>query len=439
MVSLSLILVLLADQTPLDLADCIREAIQRHPDVVLSQLDVERADAQKMGTRAGYLPRLTLQAQDGYSWWGKTEAKQYQFMGQTFTQPAQAADGNDFHAFGLSLNQNILDGGKWWNQVRRAEQEQTRAQSGVVVTREDVALQVILAYYQVLKLKRQEEVLVQALALSRDQLKLADERKLIGAASKVDVAKARVSMGEDQISLERQRALLESAMVDLSLAVGRRDSTPMNIQDSQLPDPILPKSDDLVLEQHSRIRENALALSVAELDQSIAEGDRWPTIQGNISYMRQDPEFYKIYSRFDMLYNLSVSLSISFPIFDGFLTQANIEGAKVAKEAVRTRGDLVRQQLGAELTRTANEISRLQTVAQLQSENVKAALEQLELAQERYTLGDGTSLEVRDAQLAVTRAKLNEVQTQVDIKNSVASFHHAKGDLLSVYLGEEHP
>jgi outer membrane protein TolC len=81
----------------------------------------------------------------------------------------------------------------------------------------------------------------------------------------------------------------------------------------------------------------------------------------------------------------------------------------------------------------------LQSVAQLQSENVKAALEQLELAQERYALGDGTSLEVRDAQLAVIRARLNEVQTQVDIKNAVASFHHAKGDLLSVYLGEERP
>jgi outer membrane protein len=439
MIKFAILLVLLSEQNSLSLADCIREALTRHPDVALSQIEVERADAQKLGTRAGYLPHLNLQIQDGYSAWGKTESQQMQLMGQTFIQPAKAADGDDFHSFGLSLSQNLYDGGKWWNQVSRAERQRSRALSGVAVVREDVALRVILAFYQVTKLGRQEEVLKEALALSRDQMQLAEERKTVGAASKVDVAKARVSVGEDQVALERQRVLLESARVDLLLSLGRKDLKPVTLLESAEADPVFPKEDDGVMDRHARLRENAQAEAVADLDVSIAEGGRWPVIQGNINYSRQDSEFYKVYSRFDMIYNLTFSLNISFPIFDGFLTKANIESARVARDAVVVQGEQVQQQLNAEANRRKSEIVRLQSVARLQSDNVKAALQQLELAQERYQLGDGTSLEVRDAQLAVTRAKLNEVQTQVDIRNAVAQFHHAKGDLLNVYLGEERP
>jgi outer membrane protein len=194
-----------------------------------------------------------------------------------------------------------------------------------------------------------------------------------------------------------------------------------------------------VLPANSRLQENDGAQAVADLDVQIAEGDRWPSVAGSLSYTRSDSEFYKVYSRFDEIFNLTIGLSISFPIFDGFLTKANIERSKVQQLQLKEQRRLIEADLDGRMTGAITDAVRLQSVARLQAENVKASEEELELARERYQVGDGTELEVRDAQLAVTRARLAEVQTQAELKNALARYHHARGDLIKTYLPEERP
>ena len=254
------------------------------------------------------------------------------------------------------------------------------------------------------------------------------------------MAKARRAMGEDRVSLERQEAALESAVVDINLSIGRGAGSPLALSD----DPAGPAGAPAELAPaveagHVRYRENLVAQEVAGLDLDIAKADRWPKVTGSISYFRQDPEFYKVYSRFDQIYNLTFGLSISFPIFDGFLTAANIEQAEVARQRLTEQRRQVEADLDGRITRAVTEHRRLQSVAVLQADNAKAAEEELELARERYNVGDGTELEVRDAQLAVTRARLSVVQTRFDLRTALARYHYARGDLLNTYLPKEQP
>jgi outer membrane protein len=433
-----LALLILAQQSPMTLEDCIREALQKNVDVGLAQKDVERARAQQLGTRAGYLPRLDMTLQDGYYIRGEQEVV-YGFGGEPvrLTQPAED---DDTHYFGLRLSQNIFDGGKWWNRIERADGAIAVADLGMQATRESVALSTVTAFYELLKAQKEAEVLKQSLEASQDQLELAEERHRLGAASKVDVAVARVNAGEDRIAIEQQQRSIDVTVANLNRVMGRSPLEPVAIVEPE-------KAGDLELTSgeregpgtHFLMQMYETARAVADLDVAIAKGDRWPEVSGSISYSRQDPEFYKVYSRFDQLYRLTFMLSISFPIFDGFLTSSNIEQAQVAKERVELEEFRARQDLEVNLSKALTDFLRLRAIYKIEEDNILAAEQRLELAKESYEVGQGTALELREAQLALNRAKLTAVQTQYELRIAYAVYHQARGDLIKTYLSEESP
>lgn len=433
-----LVVVILAQQSPLSLEDCIREALRKNVDVGLARTDVDRARAQKLGTRAGYLPRLDMTLQDGYYVRGEQEVV-YGFGGEPvkLTQPAED---DDTHYFGLRLSQNIFDGGKWWNRIERADRAIAMADLGLQATRETIALSTITTFYELLKAQKEAEVLKQSLEASMDQLNLAEERHRLGAASKVDVAVAKVNVGEDRIAIEHQKRSMDVAIANLNQLLGRSPLETLVIHEPGDAGTLggVP-GERKVPDTHFLMQMYKTAREVASLDLTIAKGDRWPEVSGSVSYSRQDPEFYKVYSRFDQLYRLTFMLSISFPIFDGFLTSSNIEQARVASERVKLEEFKARQDLEVNLSKAMNDFLRLRAISMIEEDNIGAAEQRLELAKESYEVGQGTALELREAQLALNRAKLTAVQTQYELRIAYAVYHQARGDLLKTYLPEESP
>lgn len=433
-----LVLLILAQQSPMSLEDCIREALKKNVDLGLAQKSIESAEAQKLGTRAGYLPRLDMTLQDGYYFTGEQEVV-YGFGG-TPVRLTQPATDDDTHYFGLRLSQNIFDGGKWWNQAKRANKAISVAQLGLMAEQERVALTTINAFYELLEAQKRVEVLQQSLEASMDQLHLAEERHKLGAASKVDVAVARVNVGEDRIAIEHQRRVVDVAVANLNKVMGRSPLEPLTISEPTDDETLTgsPAAKE-VPETHVWLRMFSTNQEVADLDLSIAKGDRWPTVSGTIAYSRQDPEFYKVYSRFDQIYRLTFLLNISFPIFDGFLASSNIEQAEVASQRNKLEKFKARQDLEASLSKALTDFLRLQAVSKIEADNILAAGQRLELAKESYEVGQGTALELREAQLALNRAKLTAVTTQYELRIAYAIYHQARGDLLKTYLPEENP
>lgn len=421
---------ILAQAAPLTLEDCVREGLRRHPALASSQVGIEMARAQKDATRSGYLPRIDLSLRDSYTYSGRQEDQRLVIGGQVVPIPGRAAGGNDYHVFSLSLSQNLFDGGKWWTQVERAEREIRRAEAAQGLTREEVALGVAAAFYQAQKVARELEVWEDALQVSRGQLRLAEEKLALGAASKVDVAMARRAVGEDEVARERARLSLEIARQELNLAMGREATADLVLAPDDAPESAEPLEPS-VRPDHPRLQELDWARRVAEKDTAIARGDLWPRVQGSLSYSRGNEEFYKVYSRFDELFDLTVGLSISFPLFDGFLTRAQIEQAEARERRVDAERRQAESDLAGQLAAARERHRRLAEVARLQAENVKAAEAELALALERFQVGEGTELEVRNSQLNVTRARLAEVETLFERKGVRMQYLYARGELLS--------
>jgi len=115
---------------------------------------------------------------------------------------------------------------------------------------------------------------------------------------------------------------------------------------------------------------------------------------------------------------LSMSVSISLPIMNGFARERQVQTARIAAQdaAEQTRAEELRRR-----TEVATNLLTLRTsyrAVMLEERNAAASSEQLELAQERYRLGAGSILEVTQAQEQKTRAD----QAHLD---AVYTFHEA--------------
>ena len=121
------------------------------------------------------------------------------------------------------------------------------------------------------------------------------------------------------------------------------------------------------------------------------------------------------------------NLTISLPIFTGFSRSLRVSQARAqeldADEEARARRLQVRSEVQA---RHLALQTSFQAIA-VQEANRVAARDQLRLAQDRYRLGAGTSLEVSDAQNAVQQAEGDYVTAVYDYHKAVAALEAAVG------------
>jgi outer membrane protein len=120
-------------------------------------------------------------------------------------------------------------------------------------------------------------------------------------------------------------------------------------------------------------------------------------------------------------------VQISLPIFDNFTRNLQMSQAQVQRddltEGVRARGLQVEAEVHSRWlgVQTAYQAIQVQALAR------DAARDQLRLAQDRYRLGTGSSLEVSDGQNSVSRAEGDYVNAVYEYHRAIALLEYAVG------------
>ncbi|NOT09355.1 MAG: TolC family protein [Gemmatimonadales bacterium] len=123
----------------------------------------------------------------------------------------------------------------------------------------------------------------------------------------------------------------------------------------------------------------------------------------------------------------SARLTISLPIFDGFGRNLQVAQARAQEddlaESVRATTLLVESNVRSRYLGVIN----AHRAILVQEQNRQSAREQLRLAQDRYRLGSGSSLEVSDGQNTVTRAEGDYVNAVYEYHKAIAALEFAVG------------
>lgn len=401
----------------------ISEAIDANKDLQLATLRVEEFDA-KLG-----IARAEGRPQVGYN--ALAQRKRY-----SQEQPGPGSR-NDDGSFEKATNQNAFEVGtnfSWeldlWGRVRRAK-ESARAD---VMASEDarrammltVVTSVATSYVQLLALDHQLELAQQAEKNRSDALALVQKKYEGGAASRLDVAKARAAMYDVAVAvpdLERQVAELENAT---SLLLGRN---PGPIKRGTLlamklpPVPAGIPSD--VLERRPDVMEAEQNLVSANAKIGVAKAEYFPRISLTGMLGLGSTQVDTLLQRSAM--TDSIGASLLGTIFSG----GRIKGDIRASEAVQKQMLVKYQQAIQTALREVEDAlvfnAKAGEIANAGSQQLAALRDAVQLSEARYDGGQSSFIDVLDAQQDLYDAQDEQVGRDRDTYLALISIYKAMG------------
>ena len=450
----------------LTLEESISIALHKNFNVKTAEYGLQQRDAQVMGAYSAILPRINLSSSSGRLLQGAFEntrdvPSEYETI--NFQLPVSNSEGNltgdfvnlplqgqpisytsatirqpyfkrDGYSLGFSVNQNIYDGGRWWNNISRAKSYQTASFHGVEVAKNDAVYNTTQSYLELAKAKAFQYALFDAVMLSQEQLERTESLYELGSVARTDFYKAKVQLGNDRSNLLNQQNVVASAKSRLNIMMGRNPLTQFRIEEVEYPKVEYPSREEAMekaMGNNPLLKQKKASIGGAEDGKKVAKAAFLPSLTGYINYNRNNEDPARVFSPSNISDNWSSSLglSLNFNLFNGFADKANLEESQAIYRSTREDYENTKREI---LARIDNAITRLETYEELEliiADNKESAEEDLRLATERYELGSATLLEVQDAQVALLRANTSAIRNKYDYQISYAQLLNAMGTI----------
>jgi len=391
----------------LDLDRCIAIALSRHPDIQAAQGSLRAGDSRIGQARSGYYPQVNGSV--GYS---RTDP---------MTRGTQVYN---LYSSRLSLSQNLYDFGKTATQVKIQEFKRDSSRSDLDSIRTEVIFGVKQAYFELLRAGRNRDVSRETVEQFRHHLEQAGAFFDVGLKPKFDVTKAEVDLSTAKLNLIKAENAFRLARVTLNNAMGLPEAPDYEVEDrlsSQQQDMDLEEAIRKAYERRPDLK--AMAMKRKSLEQSIelVRKDYYPSLTGSAGYGWGGGDF-------PLDRGWSFGAEVSIPLFSGFSTQYEIAEAQANLDVLTANENLLRQAIDQDVRQawlSLREAAERSVAAEL---TVRQAIENLELANGRYASGVGSPIEVTDALVAASNAKLSEISALYDYKIALAGLERAVGE-----------
>ena len=348
--------------------------------------------------------------------------------------------------WGLTLTQTVFD----WGAIVAlggARDSITQAEAEFEAARQESMLRTSQAYFAVLG--AQDELTAQSAARTAiaRQLEQAQKRFEVGLIAITDVQEAQAAHDQAVAAEIGAKRALASAEEQLREIVG----SPMPVTNLTrpgdgmplpLPSPNVEQSwVDTALQQNPSLVSARMAASIAESEISLRRSEFLPTLElvantggGNGNRERtfrgQSSDFR------DSNRNNSVRLTLSVPLFDGFLRNSRVREARFLQRAATERLEgvermVVRQTRDAFLG-VSSEISRVAALRQAVASSGTA----LRATEAGYEIGTRTIVDVLAARQALVAAESNYARSRYDFIVTVLTLKSAAGILSEADLAE---
>ncbi|WP_300526100.1 TolC family protein [Aminiphilus sp.] len=339
----------------------------------------------------------------------------------------------DSQSASLKVQQLLSDGGKTAAAVRAAQRSEDAAASDLESLRNTLAYEVRTAYYELVRARQELQVALEMVALHEKHLDKAKALLAAGASPKSDVTAAEVDLSRSRLDLATARADAARAAAALENAMGLRSDGAA--PEYAVEEPPLPDAQTLSLEEavqkalaaHPDLRAKAFRVAEAEETLRLRRKGLVPSLSAYGGYSwssggTSDSEW-------------EAGLALSVPLADGGLTAANITVAEAKLDAVRAEEERLRQTVLLEVRKAWLAIGEAEEKLETATVVVRQAKENLDLAEGRYQVGVGSSLEVSDAAASYSDARKSLVQARCDRLSAEAALLKVIGDPVVAAIG----
>jgi outer membrane protein TolC len=282
----------------------------------------------------------------------------------------------------------------------------------------ETSFSVTQAYFGVLKAEELVKLSQQSKEMARSHLDQVRALLAAGVSTQADLLRAEVQLANSEVALTKASNALEIARDAFNNALGRGLEEEVKLTEKGYSASLveLPQYDVLVetaFRNRPDWKQFILNREVGEEYVTVARSEYLPMLKINGKIGNQIVEYSSYKSDVN---SWSVTGTASWTLFDGFGIQSRVREAQANFEALKASEEVIKNGILLEVRDAYfNLKSALETIGSAKKAQ-DSAEESYKVSKLRYRSGVGTNLEEIDAQVALTQARLNYLQTLFDLQ-----------------------
>lgn len=407
--------------------EAVQLALENNYGIKISQNNVKVAENNKSIFNTGFLPTLAGNAGATYNL-DNTEAN---FSNGTTTN-LTGAESSRYNA-SLNLNYTLFDGlGRHYN-YRQLKEQYNLSELQARETIENTIYQLFTVYYNVAKLSEDVTLLQQSLKISQDRLQRVHYQFDYGQNTRLAVLNAEVDVNNDSINLLNTKQLLANAKRDLNVVLGEAEYDIFSV-DTTVTFTLTPQKEELF----EQVKRNNVVMQQIERNIAISDfqvkankSGYLPSIGLSGSYgWNKNNNNAASFLASSVNTGLSGTLSLSWNIFDGGRTRTLVQNAKINYQSQQLLKEQTELEIKTAFNNAWEDYQNKLYVLQTQEKNVLTNEDNFNRTEERFKLGQITSIEFRQAQLNLINAKNAKNAAKYEAKLAELQLLQLSGEIL---------
>ena len=376
---------------------------------------------------AGYLPTLDLSA--GFS--GNVNDTETETRSTGEKAKTTGVFDKTLNA-GLNLNWTLFDGFKIQANYARLKELEQQGETLTRIAIEDFIANLTAEYYNYIQQQIRLKNFHYAMSLSKERLRIVEERYIVGNFSRLDLQQARVDYNADRAQYMKQQESVKTSLIRLNELMANEDMTEsVTVSDSIIDLNTLLTFDELwqsTLKSNASLLKSEQNKKLASLEMKAVKSRNYPYLKLNAGYgyTLNKYEISSTSRRDNLGFNFGVTMG--FNLFDGN-RRREIKNVRIAIENANLQQDDMRQSLRADLSNLWQAYQNNLEMLKLERENLIAAVENHEIASERYMLGNLSGIEMREAQKSLLDAEERILASEYDTKMCEISLLQLSGKI----------
>ncbi len=383
------------------LQSCLEKGLENNYSLRIVRNEEQKADNNFTRANAGQLP--TLNASVGYS--GTLDNTKVKTSSSTSTENNVL---NSTITAGITAEWMVFDGFKMQADYQRLRELHLQSETQTRIAVEDYIAELTSEYYNFVQQRIRMHNLNYAVRLSKERLRIVQERYAIGNNSRLDLFQAEVDFNADSAQSLKQHELLASSRIRLRQLMSERNmdtwllaaDTAIAINEELDFDSLW----DATLLNNASLLKAAHERTLADVDMRSVRSRDFPYLKLRAGYGYTQSHYGVGTTKRRQEWGADFGLTIGMKLFDG-KRRSQMRNARLAKLNAELEMEELELSLYANLADLWQAYKNNLRLLSLERQNLYAAQENHNIAHERYLLGDLSGIEMREAQKSLLDAE----------------------------------
>jgi adhesin transport system outer membrane protein len=435
LLSLSLLLLLpfsqVFPQKVYEIKDCIQTGLEKNYSLLITRNSETIAKNNYTIGNAGFLPTLDL---------GSRHSGTLNDIRTNVGDTSSTLSNNIFNTTSnaqITMGLTIFDGFSVTTTYKKLSELKKVGELNTQMAIENLVANIVSGYYNYIQQIKLLNNLEYAVTLSKERLRIDEDRYLLGSNSKLQVLQSKVYLNADSSRLSKQSEVVHAAQIRLNELMAVDDlggqfvtkDTTIEVDHGllfeKLLEETLAKNTTLLIASSNKV--------ISEFDYRIVKSRTYPYLTASSGYNYNFNTYSSSSINNQQTNGLSYGLTLGLNLFDGFNQRRSIRNSSLEIQNKELRYQETELGVKADLITIFSAYSNYLRLIELEQQNLATATENLTIAMERYKLGSLSGIELREVQKSLLDSRESLLSVQYQTKLAEISLNLIAGRILEYY------